>query len=248
MTNALIPTIEDAADFTVIANSPAEMEAAQKSLIKWAARKVQSLFGELVVAKAQYNLAQENGWSTYGWGSQITKLTRRADFYGKIKAALEAGYYIVPPFPVDTFAIRVKRARPSTKQNSTNHRSLAQQAQMLPEGEGRYVSPTPVVDSFIDQEKNYDGKMKEVVRYYPTDYSDVEFPFKLARAEIMEATDKALQRRIFDRLGILPAPRRRHPDPIVCGQILFPDQTLTRWGEPRCVTFFVTWWLDTSTL
>ena len=52
--------------------------------------------------------------------------------------------------------------------------------------------------------------------------------------------------KIFDRLGVLP--RVRRPDSVVCGEILFPNQTVHRWGQLKTVTFFVAWWLDTKTL
>jgi hypothetical protein len=246
MANALVPTVVDVPmDFTVIANSPSEMQAAQKSLILWAARKIQMVKNEIEAAREQFRLHKENKWNTEAWRGQILKHERRADFYKKIKAALEAGYYIVPPFPIDVFAIRVKRAKPH-EYLGTHRDNHNQHAQILSQGEGRYVDPRPLRDSFTDTEKQGDGKTREVTRYFATEYQDADFPFKLARAEIRQATDKAMGLKVFDRLGVLP--RKRAPDPIVCGQILVPNQRQWRYSEPQSVTFFVTWWLDTSTL
>src|SRR5580704_4500319 len=101
MSNALVTTVvDDLSDFTVIATSPKDMEAGQRSLILWAARKIQSVKTEIDEIQGQLRLAIEHKWSTTAWRSQLLKQERRAEFYRKVKMALEAGYYIVPPFPL----------------------------------------------------------------------------------------------------------------------------------------------------
>lgn len=248
MTNVLVPTVVDEPiDFTVIATSPKDMEQAQRSLILWCARKIQAIKHELTEAASQLELHRTNKWNTTGWRSEILRKERRAEFYRKIKMALEAGYYIVPPFPIDIFAIRVDRASPH-EYASTHADNHDQPAQVLPAGEGRYVDPKPVRSTWVDNEKQRDGTTKAVTHYYASDYSAVDFPFKLARAEIKEATSKAMKLKLFDRLGVLP--RVRKPDPIVCGQILIPDRKHYRWAQEQreAITFFVAWWLDTRTL
>ncbi len=242
---AIVDTVVDQPmDFTVIANRPKDMEAAQRSLILWAARKIQALKTEIADAQSQFELHKTNKWKTDGWRALIVKTERRAEFYRKIKMALEAGYYIVPPFPIDIFAIRTKRTTPHAYggTNSDNHN---QPAQVLTAGEGRYVDPRPVRDNYVEEEKRGD-KMVPVRHYFATEYQEVDFPFKLARAEIREATDKAMVLKIFDQLGVLP--RTRNPDPIVCGQIIIPGKPFYRFSQRDAVTFFVTWWLDTRTL
>lgn len=247
MTSALVTTVvDDPMDFTVIATSPKDMEAGQRSLILWCARKIQSIKTEVAEAQEQLNISIEKKWKTDAWRRQVAKAERRAEFYRKIKMALEAGYYIVPPFPVDVFAIRTKRVAPRRYdgQNSDNHDQLPQ---VLPAGEGRYVDPKPIRNSYLETEKKSDGTTKQVKYYYASDYDEVDFPFKLARSEIKEATLKAMGLKLFDQFGVLP--RVRKPDPIVCGQILYPDQKFYRWSSSReGVTFFVAWWLDTRTL
>lgn len=246
MNTSLVETVVDMPmDFTVIAQSPKEMETAQRSLILWAARKIQMVKNELAEIYAQEKLAISHKWNASGWRSQALKQERRAEFYRKIKMALEAGYYIVPPFPMDIFAIRTKRATPHQYLggSSDNHN---QPAQVLPAGEGRYVDPRPLRESFEDTETRQ-GKEVTVTKYFATEYQDVDFPFKLARAEIRDLTDKAMGLKVFDRMGVLP--RVRNPDPIVCGQILVPDKPFWRGSESRqAVNFFVAWWLDTKTL
>ena len=248
MSDVLVPTIVDTPmDFTVIATSPKDMEAGQRSLILWAARKIQMVKNEIEEARAQLKLAHENKWNTAGWRSQILKQERRAEFYRKIKAALEAGYYIVPPFPIDIFAIRTDRRRPH-RYDSSHSNNHDQPAKALAIGAGRYVDPRPVRDWNEHQEKRGD-KMVTVTNYYATEYQDVDFPFKLAKAEVRAATDRAMKAMIFDRLGVLP--RKRSPDPIVVGEIIVPNQPayrMGRHGTPQVVSFFVAWWLDTKTL
>lgn len=245
MTNSLVETVVDMPmDFTVIAQSPKEMETAQRSLILWAARKIQMVKNELAEMREQQKLAIENNWNPAAWRAQVLKQEKRAEYYRKIKMALEAGYYIVPPFPMDIFAIRTKRTKPHEYRgtNSDNHN---QPAQILPPGDGRYVDPRPKRDSFEDSETR-GGKDVAVTKYFATEYQDVDFPFKLARAEIRSLTDKAMNLKIFDRMGVLP--QVRSPDPIVCGQVLLPGKPFYRWSEPPAINFFVAWWLDTKTL
>lgn len=246
MNTAIVPTIlDDPSDFTVIATNPAAMQGAQRSLILWAARKIQAIKGELMAAQEQLDLAKKNKWNAAAWTREVLKHEKRSEYYRKIKTALEAGYYIVPPFPIDVFAIRTKRGQPHqyAGHSKNNH---DQPAQVLPIGEGRYVDPRPSIGHY--EERKADGKGGTAVErfYFASDYNEVDFPFKLAKSEIREATDAAMKLKVFDRLGVLP--RQRAPDPIVCGQILVPGQKLYRWTEPKNVTFFVAWWLDTKTL
>lgn len=252
MTNILTLT-DDMPDFTVIAQSPREMEAAQLNLIAWAERKAGLIERELREAAEQLRIAIGRKWKTTAWRSEVRKHQNRIEFYKKVKAALEAGYYIVPPFPIDIFAIRVDRSHPHRRdQISANNHD--QPAQVLPQGEGRYVDPRPFVASRVQTDtkivNHQTGETKQVpVKYhYATEYDEVDFPFKLARAEIKDTTLKAMALKIFDQIGVLP--RVRKPDPIVCGQILFPNKKVYAWNphNQNGLTFFVAWWLDTKTI
>ena len=244
---AIVDTVNDMPiDFTVVANSPKEMEAAQRSLILWASRKIMAIKTEAQDAIEQLRIAKDKKWSTSAWTRQVSKYESREQFYRKIKAALEAGYYIVPPFPIDIFAIRTKRTHPKPMSSSyrDNH---DQDPQILAIGEGRYVDPKPIREHDTDIVSDGKGGTKSVTTYYATEFSDVDFPFKLARSEIRDATNAAMAMGIFDRMGVLP--RQRAPDPLVCGQILFPNQPSYYRGDSlKAVTFFVSWWLDTRTL
>ncbi len=252
MDTALVPTfVDEPMDFTVIAKSPSEMEAAQRSLILWAARKIQFQKQEIAEAEEQLRIAKERKWETAAWRKEVTKRENQANYFRKIKAALEAGYYIVPPFPIDIFAIRTDRKAPRhmTGESRDNHDQLPS---VLPIGEGRYVDPKPTRESYVEVEKRQDYKTnqmvdKNITYYHATGFEDVTFPFKLARAEVKEAAINAMGLKIFDTLGVLP--RTRKPDPVVCGQIYVPNKKLWRHYEVNeAVTFFVAWWLDTKLL
>ncbi len=240
--SALVETILDTPDdFTVFATNPADMVGAQRSMILWCARKIQAGKVEMAEAQTNLNAAKANKWSPAAWAKQVKLHADKIEFYKKIKVALEAGYYIVPPFPVDTFAIRVKSgAKPRGPWNDASWVRFEQSTKMLPAGEGNYVSPRPSREMTAFPVKRKDGTEVQIKHWRPDEFVAADFPFKLAKAEIMEATRAAMALKVFDRMGALPAARA--PDPIICGEILLPHR------KGQAVTFFVSWWLDTKTL
>lgn len=246
MLPAVVETVvEQPMDFTVFANNPADMVGAQRSLILWCARKIQAEKSELAEAQRNLDAAKAHKWSPAAWATQVKKHERQIEFYRKIKMALEAGYYIVPPFPIDIFAIRTKRETPKWRWQSNQWRDHHEQkGQVLPAGAGRYVSPDPRLYKQYFAESDGKGGSKQVAYWRPDEWVDADFPFKLAKAEIMEATRAAMALKVFDQMGALPT--HRAPDPIICGQILFQQQP--SYGERKAVSFFVSWWLDTRTL
>lgn len=241
MTDALTTTVVDEPmDFIVYANNPADMVGAQKSMILWCARKIMAERTDLTEAQTQLDAAVKHKWSPTAWRAQVKKIEDRLEFYKKVKMALEAGYYIVPPFPVEVFAIRTDAKTPRGKWKDSRWYEQAQSPRMLPAGEGRYVSPRPSLMAKEFPTKNHKGEMHPVAHYHPDKFLVPDFPFKLAKAEIMHATQAAMALKVFDQLGVLPV--TRNPDPMVTGHILMPHR------KGQSVTFFVSWWLDTKTL
>ena len=245
-TPALVETVvEQPMDFIVYANNPADMTGAQQSLILWSARKIQAEKLELAEAQRNLDAAKANKWSPAAWQRQVRKHEGRVEFYKKIKVALEAGYYIVPPFPIDIFAIRTDKPAPKWNWQTNKWRDHHEQkASPMVVGEGRYVSPDPTLRRSDFAEPDGKGGHKMVAHWRPDEWVDADFPFKLAKAEIMSATRAAMALKVFDQMGALPT--HRAPDPIICGQILFPEKP--SYGARKAVTFFVSWWLDTKTL
>lgn len=232
-------------DLTLLADNPADMLVAQKGLINWCERKIAACDAERVEAASNGARAVMAGWDgeEKRWNRVAKKARLKVEFYNKVKLALEAGYYIVPPFPGQVFAIRTKKAAPNSerryhsRRNSSDHE---QSEQTLPAGEGEYRNPFPAVQNETDRYTGKDGKEVVQKSSYSTDWVPMEFPIALAKPEILTATNKALAGKFFDRLSVLP--RWKSPDPIVMGEINVPH----RKGER--VAFFVAWWLDTRTL
>ena len=230
-------------DVIAIARTPAEMEQAQTDLIDWARAKLEMVRNELNEAQESLKIAKQSKWNVTRWQAVVSRARRRMIFYTKVKRALEAGYYIVPPFPVDVFAVRTDRAQPSGSQTSSygwiGASALDQKPRRLPEGEGEYVAAEPevwITDlSHIDSE----GKKVSKYRHYAKEFRDVDFPFTFAKPQLLEQVSKAMKEKIFDQFGVLPKYERKG-DPIVVGQILHPNQ----YRSP--ITFFVGWWLDTK--
>jgi len=150
-------------------------------------------------------------------------------------------YYIIPPFDIQIFAIRTEHAQPSLQAGKSLW-GREQKPRALPAGAGRYVSPVPRV-SHIDteQEPSADRTTTRAVKIFGnTSWQDgLEMPVRALKPQVIEATGRALELKIFDALGIAPA--YRSADPIIAGQIKRP-------GGAGVLTFFVAWWLDEEDL
>lgn len=230
-------------DIHVFARDPVEMAKSQVALVEWTEGKIKSLSADLLEATENFKIAKKNKWRSQPFARMVTKYRNGVVFYQKVRAALKAGYYIVPPFPVDIFAIRTDKKTPKRNQQKSTWgwpNVPEQIAKKLPEGEGRYVSSI-AEPNFDSMKVTKDGK--EVTQYYgwAEEFAEVDFPFHAAKPEVLNKTAEAMGLGVFDQLGVLPRFTRRG-DPIVVGQIL--DYRPTR--EP--LTFFVAWWLNTEEL
>lgn len=226
----------------LIALGPHQLADAQTKLIAWCDDKLDSLKSELATAHGVIEALRTANMSDARGRRLVTGIRKREAFYEKLKAALAAGYYILPPIPHQTFAIRSKHAAPPPNR-MTGHSWKADEPTppILPVGEGEYHNATvqrEVVDTH-DVKQN-DGKTITKYVYENTAWKDIEFPFFPVKPEIIAATGRALQAKVFDWLGV--APSYRAVDPMVIGCI--------RHWKPHTgpVHFFVAWWLDTDTL
>ena len=125
----------------------------------------------------QLKQAAEHKWGTSGWRSQILEMERRAEFYRKIKAALEVAITLCRHSPLTCLRSARRRAVLNgwTVHILDNHDQFPQ---VLPVGEGRYVNPTPERSSYDINEKQRDGTSKAVTKWYAREFQDVDFPFK----------------------------------------------------------------------
>lgn len=233
-------------DTELIALNPGEMMLAQNNLTSWCANKIAEVQNELKSATDVLAALIENKMHDNKIKHLINQTKKRITFYEKIKAALDAGYYIVPPFPVQCFAVRSNRVVPdprlsSHQVDSWNHEIVKEET--LPVGVGEFhnaAADRQYSHRTETGEKNQDGSVKKVAMYRNVEWKDVEFPLQVTRPELIQATGKALRDKIFDKLGVLPTYRK--DDPIIVGQI-------NHWQPNRSpVTFFVAWWLNTAYL
>lgn len=233
-------------DSTIVALTPAEMPAAQQSLIEWADRTVTQLEGEIKELEEHRQIAQANGWKLKAVVAQLSRAKRRIAYYQKIAAAVRAGYLILPNMPVDVFAVRVHRESPPT-QEGDRWAQFRAEPELLPPSEGRYVGSTLTRVDASYTERIPGKEDKQIARFLSDEYTDVDFPVKAVKPIVLEATARAMGLKLFDQFGIVRdnGVRRQWPrrgDPIVVGQLIDPR------GNGKGVTFFVAWWLDTSTL
>ena len=201
MTDLALPNIE------VVALSPGEMAQAQASLVDWCHAKIAEVGGEVADARERVRVTTGSALESDTFTRQVTKLSKTLTFYAKLLSALKAGYLIVPNFPINVFAIRTNRVNPSEHAHRYRYNVADQAPMMLPEGEGRYVSPrahvarrsTTVVDPKTKEET-------ETPEYYAEGFLEIGFPAVLAHPKVLEATKQALALKLFDELGLVGAP------------------------------------------
>jgi hypothetical protein len=223
-------------DTQLVATDPHQMAQAQYSMMEFCDAKIASLQTELVQAHGIIEALRTANMS------DARGLRKREAFYVKVKAALAEGYYILPPIPHQTFAIRTAREQPPTNpKRGDGWRKDEVAAQSLPAGEGEYRNAEAVrdvVDTY--DQKNNAGAVTTYNIWGNVAWKDVEFPFFPVKPQIIEATSRALSRKVFDWLGV--APQYRSVDPMVIGCI----KHWKPYAEP--LHFFVAWWLDVDTL
>jgi len=231
----------------LVARNPQEMALAKSNLEQWLEAKVKSCSQETDELGAALDKAARNKWATDTLRRHVNLAAKREQFYEKALQAVKAGYTLVPNFPVDIFAMRVKRAAPSRHTDTSNYSTPSVSVPAptaLPAGEGRYVAgdrAKRISGSYDEPAK--DGKT--IKKYFSTTagYSDVEFPIMAAQAEVMTATQEAMTLRVFDTIGICPPQRKG--DPLIIGQIRMPK---VGWQEPKMLSFLIAWHLDLRTL
>lgn len=252
-------TEDDEEDIFVAARTMEEMNVAQKRLIAWAERKCQKMLDEKKAVEANLEIAKKRKWATDPFKKLVSEAQKKADFYMKVKAALEAGYTIIPDMPMDVFAVRTTKKNP--KRNDSGATSIQyggqawvkdQETNNPPLGEGKFVRPKAVESSHEWDGKNKDGSTVRMQKRWAVDFmDDIDFPFKFARPVVLNDTAKALSEKIFDQIGVAPSTnggsttrhRRAKGDPMVIGRIFYRKG----WHE-KGVSFLVSWFIDSKDL
>jgi hypothetical protein len=232
--------VQEVKDLELTATVPAEMVASQTQLIAWCDKKILAAQAESQELGEEVEHAKKNKWKAGTLQTQHNRSIRRVQYYEKIKAALEAGYYIVPNFPIEMFAIRKQHGRKPRGWSNNKWASHQQEAAELPAGAGDYKNPFPLV--IRESEELPNGTFKS--SSYPTEWDDFEFPINMAKPKIMSITQTALAMKVFDRVGVMPSVRRRKEDPVIIGQIVHKQGGLSE----KVISFMIAWHLNTNVI
>ncbi len=224
----------------LVATHPKELEAHHKSLLDTVTQRLEVLTQELEEHKQTLAKFQKSRWNTRSWKRVIANVDIQVDYYTKLKAALEAGYYVIPDFPVEVFAVRTSKAKPRKKRNNYQSQASTTEMEVLPAGEGKNVAGNSIVDSEQQPYVDYNGDKRKRTMYFPVEFMKVDIaagvPMALVKPRIIDATAKALDMKIFDELGVMLPQAAQKGDPLIIGKIYDP----TRNGH--CVSFIVAWW------
>jgi hypothetical protein len=236
----------------LIATDPTQMQAAQADLQKFLRAKVTEIRSEVADVKHAHAVAVKNKWSHAVLKRQVERAQDNLVFYEKTLAAVDAGYCIIPNFPIDVFAVRIDKAAPrkivreSTWSTSQASRAIPDEhGQALPGGEGRYVSENQIVETETLRDKDEKtGKETSTHLAWPVSFAKIVFPINAARPEIMDATARAMLLKVFDEIGICPqAPQA---DPLIIGRMAMKRRS--GWQGPKMLSFLIAWHLDLRTL
>lgn len=224
----------------LVARNPVQMQNAQADLAVWLRAKILEVEIEVQDLTAARDEAVDAGWNAKPLTQQRNKTVRQQEFYSKLLAAVNAGFVIIPDFPVEVFAIRVERSNPRGGTVSSTWNSPTpndEKPDILSVGEGEYVHPVPEAWRYDNTRQLGDGKTE--TRHYtqPTGFRDVMFPLRAARVEVMSATKEAMAHKIFDQVAICPAQRKA--DPLIIGQVIGPKAT---------ISFIIAWHLNLNEL
>lgn len=237
-----VPTAPPQEELVVIARDPVEMAAAQAKMTAWAAGRLQRAQAQLAEAEAVLEHARAAKWKITNHQRQVFLAKKDIIYYEKVKAALEAGFCIVPDFPVDLFALRVTRDFPQRNDVTGNQwvQPAAQIAAAAPQGEGENVNPHPAVSYTL--EENVPGK-SPIYRKWADEWQEPDLPLKFAKPMVMDATRRAMAMKLFDEIGLLPARPKR--DPMVIGRIC---HGVRQYGGPKRSLSFVIAFIDVREL
>jgi hypothetical protein len=235
-------------DMVVLAKDPHEMELAQAKLIGWARGRTDVLRHELAEAEENLAIAKKGKYRMGPWQRQVRVAKKRLTYYEKVHAALEAGYCIVPDFPISTIAVRTDQKKVSDKVHK-GYSVPDIKSKELPTGEGEYTDPQPVVNQWTEKRtrKNTSGEKYEydqpMIRAW--EFDDVDFPFHIVKPRVLEQTTRAMTLKVFDEIGVLPAmTSKRNRDPMVIGRIVRKEGSY----QEHSICFLISWWIDTRQL
>lgn len=220
----------------VFARTQEELQAGHEKFMTWVQSWKTDLEKERRALAQTIGTFKERKWN---WKALIPRgaaLKKQIEFYSKLEEALQAGYMVVPNMGMEVFAIRTGEWKPRER---GSWQGTDQAAQLLPSGEGEYKDPHPTL---VNRWAGKNAKGEDTYKNVPEKWRDPNYPFDLAIPEVMNATSKALARKLFDELGVVRDAAGttrgwKAGDPLILGRILHP-------GGRRHVTFFIAWVFD----
>ena len=220
--------------------SASEMAQTQQQLTAFCQRKIQALRVDYREAQANFDHAKAAKWRTAPFETAMRKAKKAIIYYGKVWAAVKAGYVIVPNFDAEVMAVRVDSDKPRHRMDSCIWAINRTQVNApAPVGTGRYVDDEVNTRYTGYTDRSDPNKPKSVDRYATDDFrEEIDFPISVVKPIVMDATQRAMALKIFDRVAVAGAARK---DPIVLGHIMKSKNEIG-------VTFFIAWWLDVDAL
>jgi flagellar basal body rod protein FlgC len=230
-------------DLVVIASNAAEMAESQAALVAEFRRKEAAIELEIGETSLAIDEALKAGINPNALNKVLRRQESRKTYLGKIAAALEAGYVIVPNFDAKVIAIRVKDNRqPRGKAIMAHHKNFAnvnaESGDILPVGEGKYVDPLPLQTQ--EHVPAADPAKSGTWLATPAELRDeFDLPVEFMKPTIIQRTGICAARKIFDEIAVTPSFRRPGEDPMVLGRVR--DK-----ATGKMVTFLVAWFMDTA--
>lgn len=216
--------------------------SAHGNLEAWIDTKIAALAGELAEMATEHERALERKWAVKPFERQMDKTSKHLAYLRKVKAALAAGYSIIPNLRIDVLAVRVNKNPRHLMQEVEERPSVS--AEKLPIGDGTYVSPSPEYRSWQIERPNRNGQgTHHVTIYETTDHAPVDIPHVLMKRDLADALHLALEQKLFDEIGIVRDTPRG--DPVLVGRIL--STKASGWNRDG-VAFFIGWWFDPKVL
>ncbi len=231
----------------LVALDPKQLQNSQQQLIAWCAGKMTQMEVEVSELTTNLDIATNSHWNTSRPKAALRNAKGRLNFYEKIRDALEAGFFIIPNFPCDIFAIRTEKDGPEFTQKyidnySRNYGVNDSRSELPVSGEGEYVNPAPIHSTYSHKTTKEGKDIVENTLVVEGWKESVDFPFVLAKPEVLTATQRAMALKIFDEMGVCPQTKKS--DPLVVGIIKAPKNGHSQ----KQVSFLVAWFLDTETL
>lgn len=224
-----------------VATQPQHFAAMQSQMVEWCREKLAEVKREYDALGTAIVIAKDGGFKTRAMNAAFRKLGAALDFYEKVLVALEAGYMLFPPIDnIEVVAIRSEDGEHDFSRTLTwpsSRPDSVQGADVLPAGEGSYVSPTVHWQKGEKETTTSpDGRKTERQVWYPlAKLNAPDFPLVMARSQCVEATNRAMVELVFDDIALFPARARK--DPVILGRIYDPIRT--RW-----LCFLISWRVD----